>query len=349
MSEFDIEVENNAKEDPYSDVDNAFPRDEYVSIASTNLAARGLKENELIFGGASVDMNLDIVDMPPSEYPLNQVRETITGHVTEVDDTPGRERMLFKHRTGAGIDMRPDGTVIINSKYNTIEITGNDQKVIVKGNGDIHYHGNLKLHVDGDMDVEVGGNYNLKVHGDKREEIRGNYQQKVVENHETTVIENQSSFIKGTKTDTILGDQNMITKGTVTTRVEKDYNLFVDDDTMITSKDELSISTKNANIAATDMVVQSTTGMIGGDNVFHYGKNYYGTSALFTAGVEAPTFIGDLTGKADDANRADFATTAGQAPLGSAGSPGSNNHTARDTSIRTSFPAPGPDATWLGD
>ena len=349
MSEFDIEVQNNAKEDPYSDVDNAFPRDEYVSIASTNLAARGLKENELIFGGASVDMNLDIVDMPPSEYPLNQVRETITGHVTEVDDTPGRERMLFKHRTGAGIDMRPDGTVIINSKYNTIEITGNDQKVIVKGNGDIHYHGNLKLHVDGDMDVEVGGNYNLKVHGDKREEIRGNYQQKVVENHETTVIENQSSFIKGTKTDTILGDQNMITKGTVTTRVEKDYNLFVDDDTMITSKDELSISTKNANIAATDMVVQSTTGMIGGDNVFHYGKNYYGTSALFTAGVEAPTFIGDLTGKADDANQADFATTAGQSPLGPAGSPGSNNHTARDTSIRTSFPAPGPDATWLGD
>lgn len=336
-------------EKPFVDQSGYFPKEEYINVASTNLAARGLKTNELLIGGAVADVNLDIVDLLQSEYPLNQVRETVTGHVTEIDDTPGRERMLFKHSTGAGIDMRPDGTVIINSKYNTIEITGNDQKVIVKGDGDIHYHGNLKLRVSGDMDVEVGGNYNLKVHGDKREEIRGNYQQKVIENHETTVVENKSTFIKGTNTDTILGDHNAIVKNDMTTRVEKNYNLFVDDDTMITSKDELTISTKNANISATDMVVQSATGMIGGDNVFHYGKNYYGTSATFTAGVTAPTFTGDLTGKADDANQADFATTAGQAPLGVAGSPGSNTNVATDTSIRTSFPAPGPDANWLSE
>lgn len=348
---FDTVEEQVQSEPSKAFVDQAgqFPKPEYINVASTNLAARGLKTNELLIGGAPADMNLDLIDLPQSEYPLNQVRETLTGHVTEMDDTPGRERLLFKHRTGAGIDMRPDGTVIINSKYNTIEITGNDQKIIVKGDGDIQYQGNLKLRVSGDMDVEVGGNYNLKVHGDKREEIRGNYQQKVIENHETSIIGNQSLFLKGTGTDTILGNYNMITKGTMTTRVEKDYNLFVDDETMITSKDELSISTKNANISATDMVLQSATGMIGGDTVFHYGKNYYGTSATFTAGVTAPTFTGDLTGKADDANQADFATSAGQAPLGPALSPGSNTHVATNTDVRTSFPAPGPDASWLNE
>lgn len=343
-----VDVEKPGK--PHVDLsDGKFPRIDYLGQPSTNLSSRGIKKNELIFGGSTTDLNLDLEDLIPSEYPYNQVRETITGHVTEIDDTPGRERMLFKHRTGSGVDMRPDGTVIINTRYNRIEITGNDQKVIVQGDGEIFYHGNLKLNVSGDMDVEVGGNYNLKVHGDKREDIRGSYQQKVKENHETTVTENKSSFVLGTVTDTILGDYNTIVKSNYTNRVEKNYNLFVDDDTLITSKDELSISTKNANISATDMVVQSTTGMIGGDNVIHYGKNYYGTSATFTAGVTAPTFTGDLTGRADEAIASDTAIYAsyGGGPGGPAG--WTNTNTATDTTIRTSFPAPGPDASWLSE
>ena len=186
MSEVDFDQDiPKGEEPPYADLKGKFPRKEYINVASTNLSARGRKENELTIGGSSADFNLDLVDMPPSEYPLNQVRETITGHVTEVDDTPGRERMLFKHRSGAGIDMRPDGTIIINAKYNTIEITGNDQKILVKGDGDMHYQGNLKLSVDGDMDVNVGGNYNLKVKGARRDNVGESYQLKAVENYST--------------------------------------------------------------------------------------------------------------------------------------------------------------------
>lgn len=333
----------------FEDPKGVFPKPEYINLASTNLTSRGLKKNELYIGGGEKDLNLDLKDLSLSQYPLNQVRETVTGHITEIDDTPGNERMLFKHRTGAGIDMRPDGTVIISSKYNTIQITGNDQKVIVKGDGEIVYQGNLKLHVAGDMDVEVGGDYNLKVHGDKREDIRGNYQQKVVENHETSVTGNKASYVVGTNTDTVLSTNNSIIKGDNVERTEGKIRKYSGDDIILTAKDEVNISSPSINIAADDLSAISATGIIGGETVFHYGKNYYGTSGLFTAGVEAPTFIGDLTGKADDANQADFATTAGQAPLGSAGSPGSNNHTARDTSIRTNVPAPGVNSTDMND
>lgn len=347
MSEEDKELELPAEAGKaYADPSETYPRKKYFNVASTNLAARGLETNELYVAGGEKDLNLDLVDLPASEYPMNQVRETITGHVTEMDDTPGRERMLFKHRTGTGIDMRPDGTMIISTKFNTIHITGNDQKILVSGDGDVVYQGNLKLHVAGDMDVEVGGNYNLIVHGDKREDIRGSYQQKVKENHETSITENKSTFVVGTNTDTVLTDNNLIVKGDHTTRVEKNINQFAGEDTLITSESEFSMSTKNANLAANDMVVQSTTGMIGGDNVFYYAKNYYGTSATFTAGVTAPTFTGDLTGRADEAIASD---TANYGP--STGSPAgwTNTNTATDTSIRTSFPAPGPDATWLND
>ena len=114
----DAAENRNIPENPYKDFTDTFPRGKYVNAASTNLATRGLEQNELIFGGSTTDLNLNVKDLPPSEYPMNQVRETIAGHVTEFDDTPGRERVLFKHSTGSGIDMRPDGTVIINTKYN---------------------------------------------------------------------------------------------------------------------------------------------------------------------------------------------------------------------------------------
>jgi hypothetical protein len=352
MSEIDT-LENVKEEQdglpPFEDPQGDFPKKEYINVASTNLAARGVKTNEVYVGGGDVDMNLGLKTLPLSEYPYNQVRETITGHVTEMDDTPGRERLLFKHRTGSGVDMRPDGTVIISTKYNTIQITGNDHKVIVKGDGEIHYHGNLSMKVSGDFDMEVGGNYNLKVHGDKREDVRGNYQQKVTENHETSITGNKASYVVGTNTDTVLGDNNNIIKGDNVERTEGKIRQYSGDDIIQTAKNDINITSPSINIAATDLSAISTTGIIGGDNVFHYGKNYYGTSALFTAGVEAPTFIGDLTGKADDANQADYATTAGQSPLGPAGSPGTNNHTARDTSIRTSIPAPGPDTSLMTD
>ena len=55
-----------------------------------------------------------------------------------------------------------------------------------------------------------------------------------------------------------------------------------------------------------------------------------------------------MTGKADDANQADYATSAGQAPLGVAGNPGSNTHVDTDTTVRTaggqSINAPGPNS-----
>ena len=335
-------------EEPFADPTQTYPKKEYYNIASTNLAARGLKTNEVYVGGGDVQLNLDIEDLPPSKYPLNQVRETATGHVTEIDDTPGRERMLFKHRTGAGVDMRPDGTVIISSKYNTIQITGNDHRVLVRGDGDIFYQGNLRLHVSGDMDVEVGGNYNLKVHGDVREDVRGSYQQKVRENHETSITGDKSKFVVGTNTDTILRDYNIIVDSDYTLRIGHNNRQFAGNDAMFTAEDDLTLSATNSiNITSQDNVLQSNTGMIGGENVIHYGKNYYGTSATFTAGVTAPTFTGDLTGRADEAIHSD---TANYGP--STGSPAgfTNADVATDTTIRAEFPAPADiEQSWIDE
>ena len=74
---------------------------------------------------------------------------------------------------------------------------------------------------------------------------------------------------------------------------------------------------------------------------------YYGTSSTFTAGVTAPTFHGSLEGNAKTATEAGKAGTAGA--IGASGSAGAHTNTATNTDVRTSFPAPGPDASWLND
>jgi Gp5 N-terminal OB domain len=55
-------------------------------------------------------------------YPNNQVIKTRSGHVIEYDDTPGKERISFMHKSGAFIEIDPSGN--INICGNTVNIKG---------------------------------------------------------------------------------------------------------------------------------------------------------------------------------------------------------------------------------
>lgn len=55
-------------------------------------------------------------------YPYNQVLKTRSGHVIEYDDTPGKERVSFMHKSGAFIEIDPSGN--INICGNHIRIKG---------------------------------------------------------------------------------------------------------------------------------------------------------------------------------------------------------------------------------
>ena len=47
-------------------------------------------------------------DYPP-DYPYNQVMQSASGHLFEMDDSRGRERVRLTHRTGTFIEMHPNG------------------------------------------------------------------------------------------------------------------------------------------------------------------------------------------------------------------------------------------------
>ena len=113
---------------------------------------------------------------PPSaysaKYPYNRVIETAR-HTIELDDTPGGERIMIHHNSGAFIQIDAMGTVTeraegdryeinIGTKHESSEasvvtINGNAY-VYVQGNKTEVVEGDYKLHVKGTMELGAGAN-----------------------------------------------------------------------------------------------------------------------------------------------------------------------------------------------
>lgn len=91
-----------------------------------------------------------------AEYPFNKTITTRRGHVVEIDDTPGSERIHVYHRSGAYIEMRPDGSVVMRSVGQTLNYTEGSQIIYaVSGNVTISTLG-------GSTNILANGNITVK-------------------------------------------------------------------------------------------------------------------------------------------------------------------------------------------
>lgn len=294
--------------DGFFDPTGPYPRREYSGTQQTNRAARGIDENRLKLGGGAERLDLEIDEFPASEYTKNQVREFVSGHVTEYDDTPGRNRILIKHSSGTGIDMLPDGSIIINSTRNTIRISAGDEKVIIEGDGDIQYNGNLNLSVKGDYTLKVGGDYNVEVGADHVEDIKGAYRQDINKNFQSLVNKNVSQQITGNKTEFIHGSLDTMVKSNETHIVSGAVDYNTKGILRTTSQTEAILTSPSINIDAKSLLVAGDSGTIGGENIVMYNYNMY-TGHSITAGdtVTVPTVYGDLQGTATQAMKSNEA------------------------------------------
>jgi len=102
-------------------------------------------------------------------YPNNHVWQTESGHVIEVDDTKGAERLHRYHKSGTYEEIGPSGERIVKVVGTDWEIVIGTQNVYVKGNinttvlgnGDTTIRGSSTVKVDGDAIVTVGGSLDV--------------------------------------------------------------------------------------------------------------------------------------------------------------------------------------------
>lgn len=115
---------------------------------------------------------------PTSVYPFNKVKETATGHVFEVDDTPGWGRIAEYHNSGTFTEIFNDeddkGNKVtkVQGKNHAIYMKGSN--VRITGQCNVTIEGDAKLLVTGNKYEEVEGDYYLTVHGDRVTNITKN-------------------------------------------------------------------------------------------------------------------------------------------------------------------------------
>jgi len=97
-----------------------------------------------------------------AEYPYNKVLQTESGHIIEMDDTPGAERLQVYHRSGTFIEIDPNGSVIKRTKGSSYEIIDRNGHIAVSGDAHLSVSGGIKIFVGGNADIEVEGDTNIK-------------------------------------------------------------------------------------------------------------------------------------------------------------------------------------------
>ncbi len=155
----------------------------------TNLLARGTN---------TITRELDTVTSEPATayaavYPNNKVTQTTSGHIIEIDDTPGAERINVRHTSGTFVEIHPNGDVVQNNG-NRFQIT--------TGNDNVHITGVCNLTIDQDCNTTILGNWNIDVTGDKTETIGGNVTEDVGGNVNETVAGNVTEDYSGSQKTT---------------------------------------------------------------------------------------------------------------------------------------------------
>ena len=124
-------------------------------------------------------------DLPPSvawieprsdyqaKYPYNNLTQTESGHLFEMDDTPGAERIRLQHRSGTFTETQADGTQIHKIVGTNYEIIAKDNNVLIKGVCNITIQGDSIMHVQGDATMQVDGTVYQSVAGDVNQQVQG--------------------------------------------------------------------------------------------------------------------------------------------------------------------------------
>ena len=98
-------------------------------------------------------------------YPDNTVIETKSGHIIEIDDTPGNERIHVWHPAGSFLEFRPDGSVTTKATNHHFRVVNGNKHELVNGFRTATIDNDDENTVGGDKNTLVQNNYNIGVGG----------------------------------------------------------------------------------------------------------------------------------------------------------------------------------------
>ena len=141
-----------------------YPLSDYYEESDLNRFARG---------GGVYDVRDNLpdgfqpeLDRSQTLYPFNKVHHTESGHMIEMDDSVGGERLSVSHRSGTFYEIHKDGTEVhrvVNDNYTVI---CKDDNVYIGGKVNVKILGDATLDIGGDADIDVKGKTDIVSVGD---------------------------------------------------------------------------------------------------------------------------------------------------------------------------------------
>ena len=274
-----------------------------------------------------------------SQYPYNHVHESESGHIHEIDDSPGHERLFTQHRSGTFEEIHPNGNKVVKIIGDNYEIIAGGSNVSISGSVNITVEGTVRELIKGDYILEVEGNYTQKVHknhlvkigageagGNREEEIRGNHAQQIngnkltritgfndrlTEKSELTIINDTSSLsvVNDIKIGSSAGSLTMIAKQNLSTTTQSGITSFKSGSTLnMKSAGAMTINSESTLSEIVSSNVTRTTGgththKITGEHTIDYNAaahiRYDGD---YFKHVGADAYVYNETGKDDHSN-----------------------------------------------
>ena len=159
---------NEKIEDDDGEISESNPHSTLTIRRADRDLAVGIAQIDGIFDGvAPIDSDLDTTfwDEPATEYnatyPRNHVYESEGGHIREIDDTPGAERIHERHNSGSGYEIFPNGTKVTRVKGKNYNIVSDDEYCHIQGTARETIDKGLRIRVN--AEGITGNNYNIEV------------------------------------------------------------------------------------------------------------------------------------------------------------------------------------------
>ena len=239
-------------------------------------------------------------------YPYNHVHQTESGHIIEMDDTPGHERLHWYHRTGTFTEIHQVGIKvdkIVNDYYNIIlggrythielgdcETIDGKQEVYVKGNksdkiGSSYLiamgKGSYSLQNPGNDVIVNSGN--TKIHASNKINLTSSHFYRHAKHAHSTTVGEQTDKVGG-KWTMRTGSLSFNTQGSASHQTGAGFSVNATDSIFQTVQGVMPAATAGYSHKTTAFAgkigIESTDGLLTGGIEMHLGP--LGTLASFS-------------------------------------------------------------------
>jgi hypothetical protein len=156
-------------------------------------------------------------------YPYSSTTETESGHIFQLDDTPGNERVMLSHRTGTTYEVYNSGTKLEKIVKDNYTIVHGSDMCYVNGKLELTVENVAKIRIKGKTTIEIDGDVDFKVAGDMNLSVGKALNIKAASM--TTEVAGNDSHLVGSKNETISGDTQIRYEGDLHTHIGADtYN-----------------------------------------------------------------------------------------------------------------------------